>query len=81
MRIDAEGKLHTLWKEFLCKLCVSVDDPLLVQSLYAEVFSVLTKKYFSCECMGKAQSMPSAEIPLVELTNDELNAMRMPVGM
>ena len=53
LRIDEQGKLQTLWKEFLCKLCVTIDDPLL---LYAEVFSALTKNYFSSESMGRAQS-------------------------
>ena len=81
LRIDEKGKLQTLWKELLCKLCVTIDDPLLVQSLYAEVFSALMRNYFSSEAMERAQSIPSADgISPVELTSDELNAMRYACG-
>ena len=75
LRCDEAGKLNSLWKELLCHLKIADDDPLLKQSVYNELFMVLTKEYFTSQST-------SSDPPLqtVELTSDEANALRYAGG-
>ena len=40
--------LQVLWSELLKKLDITIDDPILEQSEYQEVFEVVVKEYFDC---------------------------------
>ena len=66
--------MSCLWKEPLKNLNIKGTEanPLLEQSFYDEIFTVLVSEYFASQSTHISES---AEPP-VELTSDELNAMR-----
>lgn len=78
IRLDASGPMRSLWKELLTKLGIkgTEADPLLEQSVYNEIFTILVSEYFTSQ---SAHSNESDTTP-VELTSDELNAMRYACG-
>ena len=67
--------LPSLWRELTLKLDVIIDDPLLEQSIYQEVFEGLVQEYFSSHA-----SVPSTAHVATEITDDELNVMRYVSG-
>ena len=74
LRCDKAGKLNT-WKELLCHLKIADNDPLLKQSVYNELFMVLTKEYFTSQSTNSDPPLQT-----VELTSDEANALRYAGG-
>ena len=76
MRLDNSGLLYSAWKNLLNSLCLANDSPLLMQSVYEEIYSLLVKEYFSGL---PSKSQPSASAA-VSFTDDELNAMRYACG-
>jgi len=66
------GKLPALWKQMIMKLGVNIDDPLLEQSLYQELFEMCLKEYFAtANPTGGAESVSD-----VTFSSDELNVLR-----
>ena len=74
IRFDASGPMHSLWKELVTKLGIkgTEADPLLEQSVYNEIFTILVSEYFTSQSTHSNES----DTTPVELTSDELNAMR-----
>ena len=64
-----KDRLPFLWRELTLKLDVIIDDPLLEQSIYQEVFEGLVQEYFSSHCNA---SVPSTTHVATEITDDEL---------
>ena len=60
-----------LWKQVTSKLAIDIDDPLLEQSLYQELFELCLKEYFR-----PSESSDTESVDDVTLTADELNIMR-----
>ena len=69
------GKLLLLWKEMTTKLGVVIDDPLLEQCLYQELFEVCLKEHF----IVTESSSPKCDSEII-LPADELNVMRYVCG-
>ena len=70
--------MHASWKELLENLGITGTevDPLLEQSVYDEICTMLVSEYFTSQT---TRSTGTASTP-VELTNDELNAMQYTCG-
>lgn len=68
--------LPRLWKQMITKLGVNIDDALLEQSLYQEIFEMCLKEYFTIA--SQSSSVGSAHD--VILTADELNILRYVSG-
>ena len=79
-KLRMKGKLPTLWRDLLCKLDMNIDDPLLEQSIYQEVFEMCLLQYFADVRSNATSSMPNPEAAAVVLTSDELNVMRYVCG-
>lgn len=71
-----KGKLPLLWRQMVTKLGVDIDDPLLEQSLYQEVYEMCLKEYFTIA----SQSSSAGSADNVILTADELNVLRYVSG-
>lgn len=72
------GPMCCYWKELMKTLSIEGTDadPLLEQSVYNEIFTVLVSEYFSSQSTHSSESAKTQ----VELTSDELNAMRYACG-
>ena len=73
--------MHSSWKELLENLGITGTevDPLLEQSVYDELFTMLVSEYFSSQTAHSSDPTSTASTP-VELSSDELNAMRYACG-
>ncbi len=69
------GKPLELWKQLISKLEMSIDDCLLEQSLYQEVFEMSLKEHFVAVCQKTVASVGE-----VRLSADELNVLRYVSG-
>ena len=58
------------WSELLKKLDITIDDPLLEQSVYQEVFEVVMKEYFDCSV---SESMTKCTVD--NISPNELNVI------
>ena len=74
-----KGILPSLWKELVGSLKMNIDDPLLEQSLYQEVFEMCVHEYFTSSSSSNNDSAQSCEATSI-LTEDELNVLRYACG-
>ena len=75
MRNDRGGILISSWNQLLQDLGVDVYDPLLMQTVYQEVFESLLRQHFTTKDQISSDSEGEAA-----LTKDELNALRYAAG-
>ena len=77
--MDNSGEMKSSWKKLLLSFDMSNADldPLLEKSIYREVFDRLVAEYFNSSSAIVNQELPSMD---VQLTSDELNAMRYACG-
>ena len=77
IRLNPSGPMHSSWKELLEKLGITGTeaDPLLEQSVYDEICMMLVLDYFTSQTAHNTDPTRTAST-LVELTSNELNAMR-----
>ena len=73
--------MRSAWKELLKSLGITGTevDPLLEQSVYDEIFTMLVSEYFRSQTDHSTNPASKVSTP-VELTSDELNAMRYACG-
>ncbi len=74
-KVRMSANLRTLWNDLVRSLNIVIDDPLLEQSLYQELFEIVLKEYFDCkssDCVVK----PKAD----SISPDELNVLRYACG-
>ena len=81
VRMEPSGPLHSAYQELLQSLDITElqSDPLFIQSLYSEVFTLLVSEHFNNSQSARCSGLSSSSRP-VELTEDELNAMRYACG-
>ena len=73
--VRMETKFPSLWINLMGKLDITVDDPLLEQSLYQEVFEIVAKEYFEC---SRSESITTHKVD--SISPDELNVLRYACG-
>ena len=81
IRLDASGPMRSAWKELLKSLGITGTevDPLLEQSVYDKIFTMLVSEYFRSQTDHSTNPASKVSTP-VELTSDKLNAMRYACG-
>ena len=67
--------LQVLWSELLKKLDIAIDDPILEQSEYQQVFEVVMKEYFDCSV---SESMTKCTV--YSFSPDEINVLHYACG-
>ena len=67
-----------MWKELLAKLDITIDDPLLEQSVYQEVFEIVVQEYFESVTSSSHESTPKCSMD--NMSSDELNVLRYAGG-
>ena len=77
-KLRMDKHLLSLWNDLLSKLCISVDDPLLEQSVYQEIFEIVIKEYFEGATSSSCRSLPKCTID--NISTDELNVIRYACG-
>lgn len=77
IRTEKGGKLKSLWEELVGKLGVGIDDPLLEQSFFQEIYEMLMKEYFeSISVSGSSRNT----VDIDSITTDEMNVIRYACG-
>ena len=77
IRQDNSGPLHSTWISFLKEINIEEpEDPLLEQSVYSELYSMLIAEYFTSQTPHQA----GASVTHIQISTDELNAMRYACG-
>ena len=72
LRQDNSGPLHSAWISFLQNINVEEpEDPLLEQSVYSELYSMLITEYFT----SQASHQTGTSVGQIQITTHELNAM------
>ena len=70
-------ELPSLWNDLLGKLGITIDDSLLEQSIYQEVFEIVVKEYFEC---SSCTCESTARCTVDSISPDELNVLRYACG-
>ena len=74
-RNDPEGVLLSHWKQLLLNLDIKIDDPILMQSVYQQLFEDLMRAHSSIISTTGEKTHED-----VVFTRDELNALRYACG-
>ena len=71
IRLNPSGPMHSSWKELLEKLGITgtETDPLLEQSVYDEICTMLVSEYFTSQAAHNTDHTGTASTP-VELTSE-----------
>jgi len=69
-KIRMGSKLSSLWTDFIEKLGIIIEDRLLEQSFYQELFEVVIKEYFEC---SRPESTAKSKVD--SISPDELNVL------
>ncbi len=74
-KIRMGSKLSSLWINLMGKLGIVIEDPLLEQSFYQNIFEVVIKEYFEC-----SRSESTARSKADSISPEELNVLRYACG-